>query len=194
MLEFLVSFCMGLVLLSISFTTIPTARSYDIAANEEMTKFDHLPAVLSTTLSNASHRDAYSGGLHASPRVSDSNRRRFVLLANNIRYSSEASSSRHHHHWFPRSRSPCVGLPRGYFMDAVGHYLVLALASRLFHIFGGYEMDSSEQTRESSLKYLSPALSPACPTAEVRRLPIFILFVLSSDTSFRHTIDDIDHV
>jgi hypothetical protein len=45
---------------------IQTVRLYDIAANEEKTKFDHRAAVLSTTFSDASH--AYSGGLDASLR------------------------------------------------------------------------------------------------------------------------------
>jgi len=50
--------------LSPSTIAIQTARLYDIAANEEKTKFDHRAAVLS--FSDASH--AYSGGLDASPR------------------------------------------------------------------------------------------------------------------------------
>jgi len=45
---------------------IQTVRLYDIAANEEKSKFDHRAAVLSTTFSDASH--AYSGGLDASLR------------------------------------------------------------------------------------------------------------------------------
>jgi len=45
---------------------IQTVRLYDIAANEEKTKFDHRAAVLSSVFSDASH--AYSGGLDASLR------------------------------------------------------------------------------------------------------------------------------
>ena len=52
--------------LSPSTIVIQTVRLYDIAANEEKTKFDHRAAVLSTTFSDASH--AYSGGLDASLR------------------------------------------------------------------------------------------------------------------------------
>ena len=52
--------------LSLSTIVIQTVRLYDIAANEEKTKFDHRAAVLSTTFSDASH--AYSGGLDASLR------------------------------------------------------------------------------------------------------------------------------
>ena len=44
-------------------------------------------------------------------------------------------------------------------MDTVGHRLVVALASRLFHIFDVRNMDSPEQTRESSLKFLTRALA-----------------------------------
>jgi cell cycle arrest protein BUB3 len=44
-------------------------------------------------------------------------------------------------------------------MDTVGHRLVVALASRLFHIFDVRNMDTPEQTRESSLKFLTRALS-----------------------------------
>ena len=49
--------------LSPSTIVIQTVRLYDIADNEEKTKFDHRAAVLSTTFSDASH--AYSGGLDA---------------------------------------------------------------------------------------------------------------------------------
>ena len=52
--------------LSPSTIVIQTVRLYDIAANEEKTKFDHRAAVLSTTFSDASR--AYSGGLDASLR------------------------------------------------------------------------------------------------------------------------------
>jgi hypothetical protein len=52
--------------LSPSTIVIQTVRLYDIAANEEKTKFDHRAAVLSTAFSDASH--AYSGGLDASLR------------------------------------------------------------------------------------------------------------------------------
>ena len=52
--------------LSPSTIVIQTVRLYDIAANEEKTKFDHRAAVLSTTFLDASH--AYSGGLDASLR------------------------------------------------------------------------------------------------------------------------------
>ena len=54
--------------LSVSTVVVQTVRLYDIAANEEKTKFDHRAAVLSTVFSDASH--AYSGGLDSSLRES----------------------------------------------------------------------------------------------------------------------------
>jgi cell cycle arrest protein BUB3 len=65
--------------------------------------------------------------------------------------------------WDPRAATTQQSshqLPeRVYFMDTVGHYLVVALASRLFHIFDVRKMDAPEQTRESSLKFLTRALA-----------------------------------
>src|SRR6266702_4265557 len=65
--------------------------------------------------------------------------------------------------WDPRASTAQQSshqLPeRVYFMDTVGHRLVLALASRLFHIFDLRKMDTPEQTRESSLKFLTRALA-----------------------------------
>ena len=65
--------------------------------------------------------------------------------------------------WDPRAATAQQSshqLPeRVYFMDTVGHRLVLALASRLFHIFDVRKMDTPEQTRESSLKFLTRALA-----------------------------------
>jgi len=66
--------------------------------------------------------------------------------------------------WDPRAataqQQSSHALPeRVYFMDTVGHRLVVALASRLFHIFDVRKMDAPEQTRESSLKFLTRALA-----------------------------------
>ena len=44
-------------------------------------------------------------------------------------------------------------------MDTVGNRLVVALGSRLFHIFDVRKMGTPEQTRESSLKFLTRALA-----------------------------------
>src|SRR6266436_3264296 len=76
--------------------------------------------------------------------------------------------------WDPRAATAQQSshkLPeRIYFMDSVGHRLVLALASRLFHIFDIRKMDAPEQTRESSLKFLTRP-SPSCPVAKVTSCP-----------------------
>ena len=65
--------------------------------------------------------------------------------------------------WDPRAptaQQSSYQLPeRVYLMDTVGHGLVVALASRLFHIFDVRKMDKPEQTRESSLKFLTRALA-----------------------------------
>ena len=44
-------------------------------------------------------------------------------------------------------------------MDTIGNRLIVALGSHLFHIFDVCKMNTSEQTRESSLKFLTRALS-----------------------------------
>ena len=44
-------------------------------------------------------------------------------------------------------------------MDLVNHILVVAMASRLFHIYDIRKMDSPAQTRESSLKFMTRALA-----------------------------------
>lgn len=44
-------------------------------------------------------------------------------------------------------------------MDLVGNNLVVAMASRLFHIYDIRKMDAPPQSRESSLKYMTRALA-----------------------------------
>ncbi|CCM05854.1 uncharacterized protein FIBRA_08090 [Fibroporia radiculosa] len=48
---------------------------------------------------------------------------------------------------------------RVYNMDLVNNYLVVAMASRLFHIYDIRKMDAPAQTRESSLKFMTRALA-----------------------------------
>src|SRR5258705_5156998 len=48
---------------------------------------------------------------------------------------------------------------RVYFMVLSNNMLVVAMASRLFHIFDIRKMDAPEQTRESSLKFMTRALA-----------------------------------
>jgi cell cycle arrest protein BUB3 len=89
--------------------------------------------------------------------------------------------------WDPRAstaQQSSQQLPeRVYFMDTVGNRLVIALASRLFHIFDVRKMDTPEQTRESSLKFLTRAL--ACMSdGQGNALPLLSLFLHS--TTFVH--------
>ncbi|KAI9438832.1 WD40 repeat-like protein [Lactarius indigo] len=204
-----------------------TVRLYDIAANEEKTKFDHRAAVLSSAFSDASH--AYSGGLDSSLRES-------MPLANTtMQYQASATRARPAlnrvvdaiitgswdrtvRFWDPRAptaQQSSHQLPeRVYFMDTVGHRLVLALASRLFHIFDVRKMDTPEQTRESSLKFLTRALAcmadgqatihvfPGYATASVEGRIAVEYFdpspaIQEKKYAFkchRQTIDDVDHV
>ena len=48
---------------------------------------------------------------------------------------------------------------RVYNMDLAGHMLVVAMASRLFHIYDIRKMDTVNQARESSLKFMTRALA-----------------------------------
>ena len=65
--------------------------------------------------------------------------------------------------WDPRSPTPQQSshdLPeRVYNMDITGTTLVIAMASRLFHIYDVRKMDGPAQIRESSLKFLTRALA-----------------------------------
>ncbi|KAH9979138.1 WD40 repeat-like protein [Russula compacta] len=198
-----------------------TVRLYDIAANEEKTKFDHRAAVLSSVFSDASH--AYSGGLDASLRELELETEKIHAVGqhddaiSSVRYSSEANAiitgswDRTVRFWDPRAataQQSSHGLPeRVYFMDVVGHRVVVALASRLFHIFDVRKMDTPEQTRESSLKFLTRAL--ACmsdgqgyATASVEGRIAVEYFdpspaIQEKKYAFkchRQTIDDVDHV
>ncbi|KAH9061844.1 WD40-repeat-containing domain protein, partial [Lactarius deliciosus] len=134
-----------------------------------------------------------------------------------VRYSSETNAiitgswDRTVRFWDPRAptaQQSSHQLPeRVYFMDTVGHRLVLALASRLFHIFDLRKMDAPEQTRESSLKFLTRAL--ACmadgqgyATASVEGRIAVEYFdpspaIQEKKYAFkchRQTIEDVDHV
>lgn len=65
--------------------------------------------------------------------------------------------------WDPRASIPQTQsheLPeRIYNLDLVDHKLVVAMASRLFHIYDLRKMDAPAQTRESSLKFMTRALA-----------------------------------
>ena len=68
-------------------------------------------------------------------------------------WDSRASTAQQSSHPLPE---------RVYQMDLVNYNLVVAMASRLFHIYDIRKMDTPTQTRESSLKFLTRAL--ACMT------------------------------
>jgi cell cycle arrest protein BUB3 len=79
--------------------------------------------------------------------------------------------------WDPRSlntQQHLHGTPeRIYALDHVNNNLVVAMASRLFHIYDIYKMGSPAQERESSLKYMTKSL--ACmPNSEGPCLPSLI--------------------
>ncbi|KAI0289701.1 WD40-repeat-containing domain protein [Multifurca ochricompacta] len=197
--------------LSVSTIVIQTVRLYDIAANEEKTKFDHRAAVLSTTFSDASH--AYSGGLDASLRELELESEKIHALGqhddaiSSVCYSGEAKAiitgswDRSIHFWDPRAATTQQSshqLPeRIYFMDAPS----------LFHILDVRKMETPEQTRDNSLKFLTRAL--ACmsdgqgyATASVEGRIAVEYFDPSSAVQekkyafkcHRQTIDEVDHV
>lgn len=71
--------------------------------------------------------------------------------------------------WDPRASTPQQSShstpERVYQIDIVNNTLVVAMASRLFHIYDIRKMDTASQIRESSLKYMTRSL--ACmPTGE----------------------------
>ena len=59
----------------------------------------------------------------------------------------------------PAERSSYTLPERVYNMDIAGTTLVVAMASRVFHIFDIRKMDKPAQERESSLKFLTRALA-----------------------------------
>ncbi|KAH8994267.1 hypothetical protein EDB92DRAFT_2113476 [Lactarius akahatsu] len=126
-----------------------------------------------------------------------------------------------HNHWLLGSHRPLLGSPlpllpnsrpisfRSASTSCTPSVIVsfLALASRLFHIFDVRKMDTPEQTRESSLKFLTRAL--ACmadgqgyATASVEGRIAVEYFdpspgIQEKKYAFkchRQTIDDVDHV
>jgi len=150
-----------------------TVRFYDIAANEQKCKFDHRAAVLDCCFSDGGH--AYSGGLDPSVREFDLATEQFRHLGEHsgpvsrTSYSTEINAlitgswDRTIKIWDPRASEPLQSThaqpERIYNMDIVGKTLVVAMASRLFHIFDIRKMDAPTQERESSLKFLTRALA-----------------------------------
>ncbi|KAG5645741.1 hypothetical protein DXG03_005437 [Asterophora parasitica] len=192
-----------------------------VRESEAKAKFDHRAPVLACTFSDATH--AFSGGLDTSVRELD-------LATENIRnlgahndsistmaYSCDSnvlitgSWDRTLRFWDSRATSPQQSSyetpERVYQLDLVNNTLVVALASRLFHIYDIRKMDTPAQQRESSLKYMTRSL--ACmpdgqgyATASVEgRIAVeyFDPSPAAQEKKYafkchRQTIDDVDHV
>ncbi|KAI0628664.1 WD40-repeat-containing domain protein [Trametes polyzona] len=150
-----------------------TVRFYDVAANEQKSKFDHRAAVLACCFSDGDH--AYSGGLDTSVREFDLQAEKVNHLGQHSDAVSAMNFARDRNtlitgswdrtlrFWDPRAATPQQSthdLPeRVYNMDLVNHILVVAMASRLMHIYDIRKMDEPAQVRESSLKFMTRALA-----------------------------------
>ncbi|THH09252.1 hypothetical protein EW145_g2146 [Phellinidium pouzarii] len=151
-----------------------TVRFYDVNANEQRCKFDHRAAVLDCCFSQDG-KHGFSGGLDTSVREFDLESETFRHLGQHDQSISSTvfskttntlitgSWDRTLRFWDPRaqtSQQASYALPeRVYNMDITGTTLVVAMASRLFHIYDIRHMDTPAQERESSLKFLTRALA-----------------------------------
>jgi len=198
-----------------------TVRFYDVAANEQKAKFDHRASVLTTCFSDGSH--AYSGGLDASVRELNLETEKIQHVGqhtdsiSSMNYSPDSnvlitgSWDRTIRFWDSRSSWPqqlSHNLPeRVYQMDLSRNTLVVAMASRMFHIYDIRKMDAPAQQRESSLKFMTRSL--ACmvdgqgyATASTEGRIAVEYFDPSPEAQekkyafkcHRQTMDDIDHV
>ncbi|KZT07118.1 WD40 repeat-like protein [Laetiporus sulphureus 93-53] len=198
-----------------------TVRFYDVTANEQKAKFDHRAAVLACCFGDDTH--AYSGGLETLVRELHLETENISHLGQHsdsvscMNYTRELSAlitgswDRTVRFWDPRAttaQQSSHSVPeRVYFMDLVNNNLVVAMASRLFHIYDIRKMDAPVQTRESSLKFMTRAL--ACmvdgqgyATASVEGRIAVEYFDPSPEAQdkkyafkcHRQTIDDVDHV
>ncbi|KIM84438.1 hypothetical protein PILCRDRAFT_6108 [Piloderma croceum F 1598] len=198
-----------------------TVRFYDVAANEQKAKFDHRAAVLTTCFSDTNH--AYSGCLDASVRELNLETEKIQHVGQHndaiscMNYSSESNAvitgswDRTLRFWDHRSASPqqlSHDLPeRVYHMDLTKNTLVVAMASRMFHIYDIRKMDMPAQQRESSLKFMTRSL--ACmvdgqgyATASTEGRIAVEYFDPSPEAQekkyafkcHRQTIEDVDHV
>ncbi|EKM75034.1 hypothetical protein AGABI1DRAFT_116607 [Agaricus bisporus var. burnettii JB137-S8] len=202
-----------------------TVRYYDTSdtAPELKAKFDHRAAVLACAFSDDAH--GYSGGLDTSVRELDLSTEKITNLGQHADTISSMSWSNSQNclitgswdrtlrFWDPRlaqtsSQTQSHSTPeRIYHLDLIDTTLVIAMASRLFHIYDLRNMSSPTQQRESSLKYMTRSLACmpdgqgyATASTEGR---IAVEYFDPSPTSqekkyafkcHRQTVDDVDRV
>ncbi|KAL5483169.1 BUB3 [Sanghuangporus weigelae] len=151
-----------------------TVRFYDITVNEQRCKFDHRAAVLDCCFSSDG-KHGFSGGLDTSVREFDLETESFrhlgqhdsavsrLVYAKPLNQVISGSWDRTLRFWdsrAPNALQSTHSLPeRVYGMDISGTTLVVAMASRLFHIYDVRRMDSPAQVRESSLKFLTRGIA-----------------------------------
>ncbi|KAL5512636.1 hypothetical protein ACEPAG_3289 [Sanghuangporus baumii] len=151
-----------------------TVRFYDVTVNEQRCKFDHRAAVLDCCFSSDG-KHGFSGGLDTSVREFDLETENFrhlgqhdsavsrLVYAKSLNQVISGSWDRTLRFWdsrAPNALQSTHSLPeRVYGMDISGTTLVVAMASRLFHIYDVRRMDSPAQVRESSLKFLTRGIA-----------------------------------
>ncbi|KAF7305184.1 WD-REPEATS-REGION domain-containing protein [Mycena kentingensis (nom. inval.)] len=187
--------------------------------SEQLVKFEHRSPLLTCCFSDATH--GFSGGLDATIRHLDIGTERIttvgshtdavsgLLFSENIVVSGSWDCTLRL--WDPRSttaqQTSTSTADRVYAIDMTGHNIVVAMASRLFHIYDIRKMSEPAQQRESSLKYMTRSL--ACmadgqgfAAASVEGRIAVEYFdqspaVQSKKYAFkchRQTVDDVDHV
>ncbi|TEB21248.1 WD40 repeat-like protein [Coprinellus micaceus] len=166
-----------------------TVRYYDSGSAaapsrpaELKAKFDHRAAVLACAFNGDGSR-AYSGGLDTGVRELDLSTEKIthlgthadsvsaMVFAPHVSALVSGSWDRSVRFWDGRAPSGSAETSktdtpeRVYALDVVQNTLVVAMASRLFHIYDVRNMRVPSQQRESSLKYMTRSL--ACmPTGE----------------------------